>query len=223
MDPGIIADLRPNAAGLLITGGGAPFLMAKSEDPEDAVLDARARALENPGSAPDVAGMYRQHSRRLLAAAYRVTGNAQDAEDVLQTVFLRLVRRESGPELGGDLAAYLHRAAVNAGLDLIRSRQAARSEPLSEAAERETPAPGQAPDAAYGAEEIKAGVRRALATLSPRAAEVFALRYFEGYDNHEIAALLGSSRSTINVILHRARERVREAIGPLFGPLGEAS
>jgi RNA polymerase sigma-70 factor (ECF subfamily) len=52
-------------------------------------------------------------------------------------------------------------------------------------------------------------VREALARMSPRAAEIFALRYFEGYANHEIAGLLGTSRSTVNVILHRTRKELR--------------
>ena len=67
------------------------------------------------------------------------------------------------------------------------------------------------------AREIRSEVRKALNGLSPRSAEIFVLRYFEGYDNHEIARMLGSSRSTIAVILHRARHRVREAIGPYVG------
>ena len=73
------------------------------------------------------------------------------------------------------------------------------------------------PDARLGSDEIRSEVRKALAQLSPRAAEIFALRYFEGYDNHEIAGMLGSSRSTVAVILHRARQRVREAIRPYVG------
>jgi len=199
--------------------------MVKEPGSEDPVLNALARDTAAPaaGAGPvDLAAAYRLHARKLLAAAYRVTGSPEDAEDVLQTVFLRLARREGGPALGSDLGAYLHRAAVNAGLDLIRSRHAARAEPLDEAT-RALAAPGTSPEQALDSRELASGVRQALAGLSPRAAEVFALRYFEGYDNHEIATLLCSSRSTINVILHRARERVREAIRPLVGPAGDAS
>ena len=148
-------------------------------------------------------------------AAHRVTGSSQDAEDVLQTVFLRLVRR--GLLREGNPAAYLHRAAVNASLDVVRARRASRSMPL-ETVEAAVADPRAAdPDAKLGSDEIRSQVRKALTQLSPRAAEIFALRYFEGYDNHEIAGMLGSSRSTIAVILHRARQRVREAIRPYVG------
>ena len=64
-------------------------------------------------------------------------------------------------------------------------------------------------------------MRKALTGLSPRSAEIFALRYLEGYDNQEIARMLGSSKSTVAVILHRARRHVREAIRPYTGHAGE--
>ena len=70
------------------------------------------------------------------------------------------------------------------------------------------------PEHRLDSSEIRDEVRKALAQLSPRAAEIFVLRYFEGYDNHEIARMLGNSRSTVAVILHRARQRVRDAIRP---------
>ena len=69
--------------------------------------------------------------------------------------------------------------------------------------------------------ELREQVRKALTGLSPRSAEIFALRYFEGYENQEIARMLGSSKSTVAVVLHRARLHVREAIGPYTGHAGE--
>jgi RNA polymerase sigma-70 factor (ECF subfamily) len=158
--------------------------------------------------------IFREHAKRVLSAAYRVTGRAEDAEDVLQTVFMRLVRREGGG-LDDNPSAYLHRAAVNAALDVVRSRRASRATPLDEtAAGRLVAAESGAAERRVASDEIRDEVRRALGLLSPRAAEIFTLRYFEDFDNHEIARMLGSSRSTVAVILHRARQRVREAIRP---------
>ena len=68
-----------------------------------------------------------------------------------------------------------------------------------------------------GAGEIRGEIRKALAKMSPKSAEVFILRYFEGYGNHEIARMLGASRSTINVILHRTRQKLREEIASYVG------
>src|ERR1700685_1987882 len=76
--------------------------------------------------------IFREHHSMVFRAAYRVTGNADDAEDVLQTVFLRMVKRDTGAEPVGNMASFLHRAAVNAALDLVRSRQHVRNVPLDE-------------------------------------------------------------------------------------------
>ena len=73
------------------------------------------------------------------------------------------------------------------------------------------------PDKVQGAGEIRQQVRKALSKMSPKSAEIFALRYFEGYGNHEIARMLGTSRSTVNVILHRARQRLKEEIRGYLG------
>src|SRR5690349_8480293 len=69
-----------------------------------------------PGD-PGLEQIFLEHKELVFRAAYRVTGNASDAEDVLQTVFLRLARLEKFPEIA-NLAGYLHRSAVNASLDL---------------------------------------------------------------------------------------------------------
>lgn len=170
-----------------------------------------------PAPPPELGQIFRDHYKRVLGAAYRITGNAQDAEDVLQTVFMRLARREGGSPLSDSPASYLHRAAINAALDLVRSRHVARTGSIEEIEPTLTAAERQAPDRIQGAGELREEIRKALARMSPKAAEVFALRYFEGYGNHEIAKMLGSSRSTINVILHRTRQRLREEIALYVG------
>src|SRR5512144_113470 len=75
-----------------------------------------------PGPTP-LEAAFEAHHAAVFRAAYRVTGNATDAEDVLQTVFLRLLRRPTEAEAVESMGGYLRRAAVNAALDLMRSRQ----------------------------------------------------------------------------------------------------
>jgi RNA polymerase sigma-70 factor (ECF subfamily) len=171
----------------------------------------------NPGPEPDLEQIYREHHRRVIRAAYRVTGNAQDAEDVLQTVFMRLVRREGGSPLSDSLGNYLHRAAINAALDIVRSKRSARADALEPIEPTLAAAAEQAPDKVQGGSELKEQIRLALGNMSAKAAEIFALRYFEGYGNHEIAKMLGTSRSTVNVILHRTREKLRKEMSPYLG------
>ncbi len=180
-------------------------------------LQNAAPSTPTSGTAPDLATVFREHHLKVLRAARRITGNNQDAEDVLQTVFMRLARREGGSPLSDSPASYLHRAAVNAALDVVRSRQAARSTALENVEGQLTGVVENEPDQQHAASEMRERIRRELSTMSPKSAEIFALRYFEGYGNHEIARMLGTSRSTVNVILHRTREKLKERIGDIVG------
>lgn len=141
----------------------------------------------------------------VFRTAYRITGNAADAEDVLQQVFLRLIRRGNTAEPLENQESYLRRAAINASLDIIRTRQEARVQPLDEA----TPAPSARNE---GQSDLKESLRLALATLNPRAAEVFALRFFEGYTNPEIARMAGMSQVHVAVLLYRTRRQLQKQI-----------
>ena len=81
------------------------------------VTATHLRAVPAPQS--QLESLFQQHYDQIFRTAYRVTGNANDAEDVLQTVFLRL-SRWTEVNLEPNPASYLHRAAINASLDLVR-------------------------------------------------------------------------------------------------------
>lgn len=159
---------------------------------------------------PDsLAALYEQHSGKVLAAALRVTGSRQDAEDVLQTVFLRLTRRWAETELTDTVGAYLHRAAVNGGLDLLRTRSRGGSIPLDDMAV-ELPDTGEASaERLTQGGEFRRELRAALLELPEKSARVFVLRYFEGLGNQEIARMLGIGRVSVAVTLHRARKQLQ--------------
>jgi RNA polymerase sigma-70 factor, ECF subfamily len=170
--------------------------------------------------APDeaVGKVYLEHQGRVFRAAYRITGNVQDAEDVLQTVFLRLLRRDDDAlELAQNLGSYLHRAAVNAALDVLRRRRTAGSVDLDEVGPTLVDLSPVRPDEVHRAAELRSWLRRAVARLSDRAAEMFALRYFEGYDNPEIARMLGTSKVAVAVTLTRTRHRLRREFRRTMG------
>jgi RNA polymerase sigma-70 factor, ECF subfamily len=172
-----------------------------------------------PGALQSLEAIFREHHGAVYRAAYRITGNAADAEDVLQTVFTRLLRREEQPDLSNSAGSYLHRAAVNAALDLMRRRKRARAVDLEEVGEHLVDE-GAGPERRRGSREIARRLRAALSRLSPRQAEIFTLRYLEGLGNLEIAKMLGSSQTSIAVILHRARHRLQKELG---SPEGVAS
>lgn len=155
---------------------------------------------------PRLEEVYEANKDLVFRAAYRITGNAGDAEDVLQTVFLRLLRQEPGLEMKSP-RAYLHRAAVNAALDLLR----ARKDHLHVSLDGETgsllmPAtPG-----GQEAGELRQWLRLALARLNPRWAEMFVLRFVEDLSNREIAALMNTSSAVVAVVLHRTRTQLKK-------------
>jgi RNA polymerase sigma-70 factor, ECF subfamily len=169
-------------------------------------------AAVNETALPESFGLesaFLQHQRRVFRAAFRITGNAQDAEDVLQTVFLRLARQGQGTLAVANPPSYLYRAAVNAALDLLRARRERPTVALEEA-QGSPDGSGWRPDQVHEAAELRAWLRRAIAALPPRAAVVFALRHLEGHENKEIARALGMSRVAVAVTLHRARHRLRQ-------------
>ena len=170
-----------------------------------------------PQPLPDWDSVFREHHSTVFRAAYRVTGNASDAEDVLQTVFMRLLRREPDAESVGNMESYLRRAAVNAAVDLIRSRQATPQVPLDDVAPLLPENPSLAPDRVLRSNEIRRWLRDAVARLSPRAAEMFALRFFEGRGNLEIAQALGTTPASVAVTLSRTRDRIQQEFKSYMG------
>ena len=163
----------------------------------------------NP-SASDLEQIFRENHAMVFRAAYRVTGNANDAEDVLQTVFLKMLKRDPGADPVGNMTSFLHRSAVNAALDLVRSRQNIRNIPLDELEPVLAEPAHRRPDRVQASGEIREWLRGALARLNPRIAEMFMLRFFEGKENPEIARLLNTTPGTVAVTLSRTRDRLEK-------------
>ena len=156
--------------------------------------------------------LFSEHNDLVFRTAYRVTGSAEDAEDVLQTVFLRLAKRAE-IDLAPSPASYLHRAAINASLDLVRSRSTAKSVALEDMENDLPESSSLNPEMKHEDRELRKLVQQAVARLGATAAEMFVLRYFEGYSNSEIALMLGTSQMVVGVTLHRSRARLRKEIG----------
>jgi len=155
--------------------------------------------------------LFHQYDEMVYRAAYRITGSDHDAEDVLQTVFLRLLRGGSTPaaEVAGN---YLYRSAVNAALDVIRKRRKLRLITVE----------GVEPDALGNVvvlpdRELQDELRRALLLLKGTAAEMFVLSYFEEMDHGRIAEILDTSKAVVAVTLHRARTKLKKHLKSFMG------
>jgi len=150
--------------------------------------------------------LFHEHSEFVYRTAYRVTGSAEDAEDVMQTLFLKLLRSRDAKS-AQSLKAYLYRATVNTALNMVRTRKHQELTDRNELLESGVSSPHPDREA-----HIQECLRMALAELKPRAAEIFILRYVHGYSDAEIGELLGTSRGTIAISLFRTRARLRKSI-----------
>ena len=146
--------------------------------------------------------LFDQYHGMVFRTAYRLTGNAADAEDILQNIFLRLIRRPSGHDFT-DEESYLRRAAINASMDVLRARQTNSAFPLDEASVN---------TGSSNVNEMRDCLRRAFARLTPRSAEIFALRYLEDFTNQQIAKMLDMSQVLVAVTLHRTRRQLQKEI-----------
>jgi RNA polymerase sigma-70 factor (ECF subfamily) len=161
-------------------------------------------------------GLFERHHDRVFRTAYRVTGSAADAEDVLQTVFLRVARGQESAAAAENAPAYFARAAINASLDLLRGRSRSKAVSIEDVENRASVAAFVSKhDPAKHQEdrELRELLIEALSRLGPTAAQMFALRYFEGFANGEIAKVMSTSPLVVGVTLHRARARLRKEIG----------
>jgi RNA polymerase sigma factor (sigma-70 family) len=146
------------------------------------------------------AALYDKHYAAVYHAALRVTGNRADAEDVLQTVFLRVLARVDDEELATRPTAYFRRAAVNAAVDLLRRRAVHAEAPFDE----DSAGPG-----VEHAGLLKERLRRAVAALPAEDATLFLLRHVEGLTIAELAELVGIEKNNVSVRLHRIRLRLQ--------------
>ena len=140
--------------------------------------------------------LFQQHHDRVFRTAHRVTGSAADAEDVLQTVFLRLARGSEGVTVPDNPESYFARAAVNASLDLLRARKRSKAvafDDVENGAAAIELVSRRSPEANHEDRELRNLIREAVSKLGPTAGQMFALRYFEGYDNGEIAQMMNTS------------------------------
>ena len=172
------------------------------------------------GHTERVAELADQHGRMVFATAYRVLGNAEDAEDALQKVFLKLLSKWNGrlkPDAVQDWGAFLRVAASRCALDMLR-RKARRKRTTDALSEEVGLAPEGNPRHLAARREEARLLREALSSLPKRDARVFALRYFEDFPYAEIAEQMNVSISQVGVILHRARKRLRETLEPMVVP-----
>jgi RNA polymerase sigma-70 factor (ECF subfamily) len=159
-----------------------------------------------------------RHGRSAFKLAYRMTGNEQDAEDVVQESFLRAYRHLGRFEARADFGTWLYRIVANCSVELIRTKQSrrdrSRGAPLDDAmplADSRTPGPERLTESA----EIARTVSRALDQLSPLERAAFTLRHYEGRSIEEIGRTLRLGTSASKHAVFRAVRKLRTSLEPL--------
>ena len=182
---------------------------------EAAAVLARARQ----GDSDAFRALVEQHSRSVFRLAFRMTGNEQDAEDVVQESFLRAYRQLGRFESRANFGTWLYRIVSNCSVDLMRSKQArhdqVRGDSLDEGAMALPPADVPGPERMAQSAEIDRRVQHALQDLSPLERAAFTLRHYEGRSIDEISATLGLGTSAAKHSVFRAVKKLRIALAPL--------
>lgn len=181
---------------------------------EAATVLARARE----GDAEAFRSLVERHGRSAFRLAFRLTGNEQDAEDVVQEGFLRAYRQLGRFESRSNFATWFHRIIVNCSMDVLRERQSRREHGRVDDPDRvmdDMPSNAPGPDHVARSAEIRRLVEGSLGGLTPQERVAFTLRHYEGRSIDEIGTLLGIRTSAAKHSVFRAVRKLRDALAPL--------
>jgi RNA polymerase sigma-70 factor (ECF subfamily) len=170
--------------------------------------------------APSWEQVVRDHSARVYRLAYRLSGNAQDAEDLTQETFVRVFRSLADYQ-PGTFEGWLHRITTNLFLDMVRRRGRIRMEALPEDYDR-VPADEPNPEQIYHDSRLGADLQAALDSLAPEFRAAVVLCDIEGLSYEEIGATLGVKLGTVRSRIHRGRQALREYLAAHSGQQGLA-
>ena len=191
--------------------------MTQMDATEAAAVLARARQGDNDA----FRALVERHSQSVFRLAFRMTGNEQDAEDVVQESFLRAYRQLGRFESRANFGTWLYRIVANCSVDLMRAKQArhdqSRADSLDDLEAAPVAADGHGPERLAESEEIGRKVTAALAHLTPIERAAFTLRHYEGRSIDEISRTLGLGTSAAKHSVFRAVRKLRTVLAPLRG------
>ena len=185
----------------------------------DAVFVSKARS----GDPEAYRVLVDRHSRPLFRLAFRMTGNEQDAEDVVQESFLRAYRQLSKFDERASFGTWLYRIASNCSLDLVRSRKRRSEQMVTPDSEQDdpvavVPAVDPTPERAAFSGEVRERVAAAMEELSATERTAFVLRHFEGMCIEEVSRVLECQPGAAKHSVFRAVQKLRRALEPVVSP-----
>ena len=152
--------------------------------------------------------LYRQHAGRLYNLAYRMAGSAQDAEDLLQEIFVHAHRKLASFRGESSLATWLYRLGMNQCLDYLRGRQV-RMDRASQSLDSPASGADATADPLSPSPLNRIQLERAIGRLPDGCRAAFLLHDVEGFEHGEVARILGISIGTSKSQVHKARMKLR--------------
>lgn len=173
-----------------------------------------------------------RHSRNVHRLAYRLTGNAHDAEDVVQEAFLRAYQKLKQFEARANFGTWVYRIAANYAIDRLRQRQkeeARRKEPEADGPDGVEQDPlalvrdgKPSPERLMQSTQLRREMQHALSQLSHAERTAFVMRHWEGRGIEEIAGVLKSNSGAAKNTVFRAVQKLRQALEPFLEGRGQA-
>jgi RNA polymerase sigma-70 factor, ECF subfamily len=186
--------------------------------------DAAAAEQARKGNQQAFRVLVERHSHTVFRLAFRMTGNEQDAEDLVQETFLRAYKKIRGFDGRASFGTWLYRICANCCLDLLRSRKSRRElHPPMEDSEKSrswldtVAAPDPSPERMTQSRQIHRLLEPALKRLSEMERAAFVLRHYEGCDIDEIAEALGVQANAAKHSVFRAVQKLRRELEPAWG------
>lgn len=155
--------------------------------------------------------LVRAHRPRVYRLAYRLSGNRQDAEDLVQETFIRVFRSLDTFQ-PGSLTGWMHRITTNLFLDSARRRSRLRIDTLGDDGAERLPSTEPGPERSFEFSHLDLDVQEALNRLAPSFRAAVVLSDLEGYSYDEVADALGLKLGTVRSRIHRGRAKLRDAL-----------
>ncbi|MGH9582715.1 MAG: RNA polymerase sigma factor, partial [Bryobacteraceae bacterium] len=185
--------------------------------------DAAAAREARKGNQHAFRVLVERHSQSIFRLAFRMTGNEQDAEDLVQETFLRAYRQLHRFDGRATFGTWLYRICVNCSLDLLNTRKSCKE--LQPSVDSDAmghwldsiASPDPSPERITQSNQIVESLNDAMRELTEAERAAFVLRHFEGCDIQEIAAALGVGESAAKHSVFRAVQKLRRALEPVWG------
>ena len=187
------------------------------------VSDAAVVALARTGDGDAFRVLVDRHGRKLFRLAFRLAGNEEDAEDIVQETFLRAYRNLDKFDERALFTSWLFRIASNYSLDLLRMRKMRTAQslssddgeghPMTEKIASEDPNP----ERLMFSGQMRERIAGAMDELTPQERVAFTLRHFEGCTIDEISETLKISANATKHAVFRAVQKMRKALHPMEG------